>query len=547
MQVKTLSNRARNLPRKPGVYLFKDAREKVIYVGKAKDLRSRVSSYARATSTDAYDKQLQIAADSKDLDFIITTNEVEALILENTLIKKYKPRYNVMLRDDKSYPYIKLTNEPYPRLELTRRVTNDGASYFGPYSSAYGVRGTLAFLQKTFPLRLCKKMKKQACMYYHIGKCAGPCSGEVDDEEYARNVNAVSLFLKGRHHEITEQMKQEMKSAASEMQFERAAILRDRIAAIDSLFRQKQEVVWARALDMDVIGLAVSPGMACAEVMFIRGGMLVGHDPFMLRTGPSDTGPEILSVFIEQYYAHREEIPGEIVLDTAPENQALLQEFLALRRENAVSIKVPVGGKRRKLLTMAAENARQRLTDEIARDLAGREQAAALLSALQERLGANRPPARIVGFDISTIQGTSTVGSAVSFQDGLPDKSGYRKFIIKSGGRDDFSSMQEMTSRYLGRVQSGKWPPPDLIIVDGGKGQLSAVELGMVDAEYFEPVYVMGFAKKSLLSHVSGREEPIAFEQDEPALFMVRRVIAEAHRFAITFHRRKRTEKMLHE
>lgn len=543
--VDSLKPRIARLPRKPGVYLFKNAAGKVIYVGKASDLRSRVTSYTRPDPHSPKTEQLR--AEIRDLDFIITTNEVEALILENTLIKKHYPHYNVQLKDDKTYPYIKLTNEQYPRLELTRRVAADGARYFGPYSSAYGVRGTLAFLQKVFPLRMCNKKRTGPCMYFHIGRCIGPCSGEVDEDEYARNVRAVELFLKGRREELVEGVRGQMKDAAAARHFEHAAILRDRLRAIESLFRQKQEVVWSQAIDMDVLGVALEGERACAEVMFVRGGLLIGHDPFLMRAGAADTPAAVLSGFIEQYYAHRADIPGEIAACREPDDAALIEEFLTLRRGARVRLLWPQRGKRRSLALMAADNAAQRLRDDIMRDTAGRAQAAALLNALEQRLGAAAPLARIIGFDISTTMGTQTVGSAVAFQNGIPDKSGYRKFIIRGSGRDDFSSMREMAARWLRRVTAGDWPAPDLIIVDGGRGQVSAVELGIVDAEYFKPLFVMGFAKKSFESHIMGRDEPLRLERDEPAAHLVRRVIEEAHRFAITFHRKKRGEKMLHE
>jgi excinuclease ABC subunit C len=544
--VDALAQRIKRLPHKPGVYLFKNAREKIIYVGKARDLRKRVTSYLRI-SDDPTGRLARLAAERRDVDFIITNNEVEALILEATLIKKHQPRYNVMLRDDKSYPYIKITKEKFPRLELTRRVIRDGARYFGPYSSVAGVRGTLAFLQKVFPLRRCASMKKIPCMYYHINRCPGPCSGEMDVAEYEHNVKSVELFLMGRHQEMAEQLRTDMKTAAADTHFERAAVMRDRLTALETFAKQKQEVVWNTAVDLDVVGVSVAPEAACAEVLFVRGGRLIGHDPFLLRTGGAESFGEIMQGFLEQYYAHRDDVPPAIILSHAPEDALLIKEFLEFRRGGKVMTAVPLRGKRKHLADMAVENSGARLKEEIERDLANRERAAALLAALQDRLGAESSMRRIVGFDISTIQGTNTVGSAVAFQDGAPDKAGYRKFIIQGSGRDDFSSMREMAARYFTRVREGAWPRPDLIIVDGGRGQLSAVERGIADAEYFESLWVMGFAKESMLSHVMGRKKPVAFTADEPAANMVRRVIAEAHRFAVTFHRKKRGEKMLYE
>ena len=544
-----LKERVRTLPHEPGVYLFKDARGRIIYIGKAKDLRNRVSSYMRAPQPGpGREKTEKLRADMRDLDTILTRNEVEALILEATLIKKHKPRYNVMLKDDKSYPYIKLTNEDFPRLELTRRVLDDGARYFGPYSSAYGVRGTLNFLRKTFPLRRCSRMKKNPCMYHHLGQCLGPCGGRVDKKQYHANVRAAAQFLSGKHGELMDELRTAMKEAAAARRFEQAAIMRDRLHAMEKLFDQKHETVWGHAKNLDVIGVAAEPGLACAEVLFVRNGALTGHDPFLLRPGTAVSDGEILARFMEQYYAHREEVPAEVLLSRAPDDPQLMAAFLTERRGKKVAVKHPQRGRKRKLTHMADANAAEHLREHVQRDMANREQAQELAQALEHKLGASFPLRRIAGFDISTIQGTSTVGSAVAFLHGMPDKDGYRKFIIKSGGRDDFSSMREMAARYLRNVRAGKWPRPDLIIVDGGKGQLSAVQQGIVDAEYFdEPLYVIGFAKQAMVSHIMGRQAPLHYEPGEPALHMVRRVINEAHRFAISFHRKKRTEAMLGE
>lgn len=545
-----LKNRIADLPHRPGVYIYKNSAGKVIYIGKAIDLKKRVSSYFKPAGAD-WGKVEQLVAQIRDLDFIITHNEIEALILESTLIKKHRPRFNVMLKDDKGYPYIKLTSEEYPRLELARRVADDGAKYFGPYTSAASVRQSIHFLQRVFPLRMCRVMKGGGaagpCMYYHIGKCAGPCSGKVSREEYDHNVGAVTLFLQGRLGEVISRLRESMDEAAAEKMFEKAAIYRDRLGSLESVYKHKQEVVLESKIDMDVVGINVEAGLACCEVMFVRQGMLIGHDPFILRTGVADTPSEVAEEFLMQYYANRHDIPPEVAVSHLPPNPALMKEYIAGKRGFSVKVTLPQRGSKASLTAMAAKNAAQRLKDELRKDLANAEQAGRLLSALAERIGAERPPQRIVGFDISTIQGTDTVGSAVAFSGGTPDKAGYRKFKIRGSGTDDFSSMQEMAARYLTRVIAGDWPAPDLIIVDGGKGQVSAVEHGIADARYDRPVMVMGFAKEHMVSYIIGRTRPVKFEPDEPAAHMVRRVISEAHRFAITFHRKKRGERMLNE
>ncbi len=542
----TLETKVKNLPRKPGVYIFKNSAGRVIYVGKAKVLRNRVSSYFHAGRPDS-EKTGRLVAAIRDLDFIQTGNELEALLLESTLIKKFRPRYNILLKDDKGYPFLRLTNEDFPRLEFARRVEDDGAKYFGPYSSVRAVRDTLRFLNRVFPLRFCEKMKPEPCMYYHIEKCPGPCTGNVSKEDYMTRVRAVSMFLSGRATEIISELEKEMKAAARAEQFERAAIMRDRLNALKTVTAQEQTVVFTDGKDYDVIGVAVGERLACAEMMYVRDGLLIGHDPFVLKVQPGQSRGEALGAFMKLYYDFASSVPGEILICDEIEEPELISGLLEEREGRKVKIAVPKRGDKRKMVERAAENAALRLAEEERKDNADREQRRVMVQAITDRLGAEKPVRRIAGFDISTIQGRNTVGSAVNFHDGRPDKEHYRKFIIKGEGRDDFSSMREMAARYLRRVAEGIEPKPDLIIVDGGKGQVSAVEEGVRDANWTEPLRVIGYAKKTGLSHIMGAKAPMILSGEEPAAWLVQRVIAEAHRFAVSFHRKRRGKEMVEE
>lgn len=539
-----LETRVKSLPAGPGVYLFKNAAGRVIYVGKAKSLRARVSSYFQSVHLHPEKTRLLVAA-TRDLDFILTDNELEALLLESTLIKKHKPRYNVRLKDDTGYPFLKITAEEYPRLEFARRIEADGARYFGPYSSASGVRGTLRFLKRVFPLRFCNSMKKYPCMYYHIEKCPGPCTGEVPAEEYGKRVRAITMFLEGRAGEVVRELERDMKEAARASHFEKAAVLRDRLQALESVVKQQQTVVFADKKDRDIVGVAVGERLACAELLFVRGGLLTGHDPFVLDVQQGGTPGETLDAFIKQYYGRAGAIPGEIIISHAVEEAGLLSEFLSERAGRTVKLIVPRRGGKKKIVDTALRNAAQRLEDESRKDRLDREQRRVMTRELTKRLGGKKLVRRIVGFDISTIQGSNTVGAVVSFQDAKPEKDGYRKFIIRGTGRDDFSSMREMAMRYMRRVRDGEEPKPDLIIVDGGRGQLSAVEEGIAASGFSGGARAIGYAKKTGVSHVSGESSPIIFSLEEPAAWLVQRVIAETHRFAITFHRKRRGKEML--
>lgn len=529
------------IPSRPGVYLFKDAGGGVIYVGKARSLKNRVGSYFHRSVKD--EKTSNLVESVRDLDYILTANEVEALLLECTLIKKHRPRFNVRLKDDTGYPLLKVTAEDYPRLVFSRKREDDGARYFGPYSSARDLRRTMRFLQRVFPLRLCRELKKQPCMYFHIEKCAGPCCDDFDPEEYRRNVESAVMFLRGRRRAVVERLKKEMKEAAGAMEFERAGVLRDRLEAVESVLGNQHHVVVANVKDGDAVGLAVDKGTACAVVLTVREGSISGQNSFLLDTGEGEGPAAVLKGFLKLHYSQADDFPREILVGEEVE-RGEIEELGRERMGHRVKVAVPKRGKKRNLVKMADDNAAHRLETELRRRAAAAKKADAMLTALAQRLGEDAPLELIAGMDISTIQRTDTVGSVVTFRNGAAWKAGYRKFIIK-GKADDISAMREVAERYFARVRDGEEEAPDLVIVDGGQGQLGAVEEGMAKARLEDEPEVISFAKESLLSYRIGEDEPIAFKEGEEAVNLVKRVIAEAHRFAITFHRKRRRKKAL--
>lgn len=538
------ASKVKSLPAKPGVYIFKNKDSKIIYIGKAKSLRNRVSSYFHSSHPDS-EKTRRLVAAVRDIDFIITSSELDALLLESTLIKKHRPRYNILLKDDKGYPFLKITKEEFPRLEFTRRVEDDGARYFGPYSSVTAVRGTLRFLKRVFPLRFCDKMKAAPCMYYHIEKCPGPCTGNVSDEDYRKNVRAITMFLEGRAGDAVRALENEMKAAAGSQQFERAAVLRDRLQALRSVAKQQQTAVFADRRDRDIIGIAVGDRLACAEIMFVRRGLLTGHEPFMLEVQPDETPGDTLSAFMKLYYDQAGYIPPEIIVSHEMAEKELIAELLNNRERRTVKLIVPKRGEKKRMADTAVQNAIQRLEDETRREKSDREQRRVMSQAISKRLGVSKTIRHIIGFDISTIQGTNTVGAAVAFTDGAPDKDGYRKFLIRGTGRDDFSSMKEMATRYFLRVGNGQEAMPDIVVVDGGAGQVAAAGEGIKLSGCKRPPIVIGYAKKTGVSHILGDKTPMILSPDEPAAWLVQRIIAEAHRFAISFHRKRRSGEMI--
>ncbi len=546
----SIKGRLAALASEPGVYLMKNDQGGVIYVGKAVSLRNRVRSYF-GSMRGKDGKTIELVNDIADFDVIRTDTASEALILENELIKRYQPKYNIMLRDDKSYPFIRITNEPYPRVISTRNVVRDGSRYFGPFTSAGSVHKTLSLLKRLFPYRLCDIEitgdAPRPCLYYHIGRCAGPCISAVNQEEYARIVENVTLFLEGRGEELLPELNRQMERAAENLDFELAATLRDEIKAIGHVL-EHQKIVSEKGKTFDVLALAQGAGGdAGVQVAFVRNGKIIGSEPFMLRGVRVDDAPgSILSSFVTQFYEHAALVPREIVLQSPIDDQEMVQEWLAVRREGPVTVTIPQRGERKRLVEMVAKSAEENLEQSRLRWLNDQQRMTAAMSELADALSLEGMPRRIECFDISNLQGTNPVASMVVFEDGKPKKSDYRRFKIKTvEGPNDFAMMQEAVGRRFKRASredvTEDWRKmPDLVIVDGGKGQLSAALETLRELNVDAPI--VGLAKENEEIFMPGRRDPIILPRDAQALFLVQRIRDEAHRFAVTFHRQRRTK-----
>ncbi|MFZ5632816.1 MAG: excinuclease ABC subunit UvrC [Bacillota bacterium] len=550
------------IPDRPGVYLFRDAGGKVIYAGKAVSLRNRVRSYFHAASGHS-PKVRSMVERAADLEYIVTDSEVEALILESNLIKEHRPRYNVFLRDDKSYPYLRVTlNEDFPRVHITRRVLKDGSRYFGPYTRVGAVHETLNLIRRLFPFRSCKdrvlQQKGRPCLNYHIKRCLAPCSGQVDREEYRAMIREVCLFLEGRREELVKKLTARMEEAAEKMEYERAARLRDQIRAVEEVL-EKQKIISSRREDQDAVAMASAGGEAAVMVFFIRGGKLLGRENFLLH-GTGGTGrEEVIASFVKQYYHGADFIPGEILLpEIQPEEAAVISRWLSAKKGARVDVKVPKRGEKKKLLEMVEKNARLALDEALlAREarLDGGRDAAELARSL-----GLEDCRRIECYDISNIQGAEAVASMVVFEDGRPAPGQYRRFKIRTvRGPDDFASMREVIGRRFERareerelINTGRLSTraakfhvlPDLVIVDGGKGQLSAAGEAMAAAGCGN-IPLFALAKEEELLFSPGRELPIRLPGDSRALYLLQRIRDEAHRFAVSYHRQLRAKRNL--
>jgi len=537
----------------PGVYLMKDDQGRVLYVGKASSLRSRLRSYFGSQSgMDA--KTRELVQHIADFEVIRTDTPTEALILENELIKRYRPRYNIMLRDDKTYPFIRITNEPFPRVIATRRVVQDGSRYFGPYPSAGAVHRTLDLLKRLFPYRACDieitGTAARPCLYYHIGRCVGPCIGAVSQEEYRKVIENVVLFLEGRADDVLARLRADMEEAAERLEFERAARVRDELRAIQHVLQQ-QKIVTGTDESFDVLAVAQSVGGdACVQVGFVRNGKLLGSEHYLMTGARVDDLPgAILTSFVQQYYAQASSVPPELVLQYPLEDPETLAEFLTQRRGEPVRLTVASEGLRRDLVQMIAKSAQQNLEQHRVRWLNDEQRTTLALEELADALGLERLPRRIECFDVSQLQGTHVVASMVVFEHGKPKKSDYRKFQIKTvEGQDDFAAMREaVTRRYrraLAAEETEAWQTlPDLVLIDGGKGQLNAACEALASLGLSLPVAAL--AKEHEELYLPGRSLPIVLPRDSQALFLVQRIRDEAHRFAVTFHRTRRTRSTL--
>lgn len=535
----TLEKKLNRLPDSPGVYLLKDEKRKVLYVGKALSLRKRVRSYFQRTSFSS--RIHSLVGQIKDLEWVITDSEAEAFLLESNLIKHHRPRYNIRLRDDKSYPYIKLTAyEPFPRVFLTRGPKEDGSLYFGPYTDVKAARKSLRLIHRFFPLRRCKgkfKLRSRPCLNYHIKECSGPCVKKINSREYSGLARGVSLFLQGHYESLLSQLGKEMEEASRDEKFERAAKLRDLIRAIYRI-GQTQKVASFPGGDRDLIGVAYNNEEACVVVFQIREGKVVGNKHFLLKIGQEDKGKDILTFFVKQYYGKVSFIPPEVLLQCEITDQAAIKRWFSERREGKIKLGVPQRGKKVKLMQLVIKNARLILQQE-----KGREKNEALLQ-LKNYLDLKEKPSLIEGFDVSNIKGKEATGSVVVFREGKAEKSSYRRFKIKTvKGINDFAMLSEVVKRRYQRLLKESHPLPHLILIDGGKGQLSSClkTLKQLGLGY---VSLIGLAKEFEEVYLPFRSLPLNIPHDSVALRLLQEIRDESHRFAYAYHRKVRQRKM---
>lgn len=581
----------RQLPLAPGVYLMKGADGRVLYVGKADLLRHRVRSYF-GSKAGLDSRIVRMTAEVADIEYIVTDTVSEAFLLECNLIKEHRPRFNIRLRDDKSYPFVKITlGEDFPRIVRTRKLSRDGSRYFGPYASASSVDETLKLLRRIFPFRTCnleipegKRVLERPCLLYYIKRCQGPCIQAIEKAEYRATIDRVVDFLDGRQEGIADELRDEMEDHSEALRYEQAAISRDKLRAVERTIEQQKVSAYSTA-EQDIIGIAREEGEACLQLFVIRNGKMIGREHFIVEGARDVTDGEVLGSFLQQYYAATERPPREVVLPFAPADADGLAAFLTDRRGSRVTLTIPERGHKRRMVALATQNAVEALSRERAEWLADAAKRDEALEALAAALGLPRPPERIECYDMSNIQGTSAVGSMVVFVNGKPEPREYRRFRIRSGETpDDFRMMAEVIRRRFSRAarlraetgalslaavgadesfedlagddgtpdqparptaaRDAGWALPDLVIVDGGKGQLSAAvgvlrELDLVD------VPVAGLAKRFEELHLPDRPDPILLPRNSQGLYLVQRLRDEAHRFAITYHRSVRGRRAL--
>jgi excinuclease ABC subunit C len=548
------------LPDKPGCYLMKGKRDQVLYVGKAVNLKNRVRSYFHASASHTR-KVAEMVSKVKDVEWIVVGSELEALILEMNLIKRYRPKYNVRLKDDKRYPYIKIHwADPFPKVTMTRRLADDGSRYYGPYTSVWAVHQTLDVLRKIFPYLTCDRLitgqDHRACLYYDIKLCTAPCIGAIEREDYRSMIDDLCRFLEGHTEPIVDRLKESMAEASAAMEYEQAATIRDQLAAIDKVV-EGQRVVSRKKIDSDVIAFAREQGEACVQVFFIRAGKLIGREYFILEGTEDAEAPEVLESFLKQFYDEAPHVPQRVLLPAEIEEARIIESWLTQRRKGQQKVKlvVPRRGTNRQLVDMAAENAADTLAMLRTRWEADRSQHVQALAELQEALKLAVPPNRIECYDISNLQGTAAAGSMVVFEQGAPSKNLYRKFTIKSvKGQDDFASMEEVLQRRFrrwkiaqeeqdkpgGKLDRGFGLLPDLLIVDGGKGQLGRAVDVLRAFGLSDKVPVAGLAKGHEELFLPGQVDPLILPRRSSGLHLVQRLRDEAHRFAVSHHRTQR-------
>ena len=583
MASSTISEKIRKqlaaLPARPGVYIMRNAKGEVIYVGKAARLKDRVRSYF-GSPHGMEPKTLALRQQIDDFEFIVVSNPGEALLLEATLIKRHQPFFNIRLKDDKRYPYLKIDiQDPWPRVYITRRIEKDGARYFGPYASAGSVRATLDLVKKLFPWRSCTKEitghDARPCLDYYIKRCIAPCTGYCTREEYDEVIEQVILFLEGKADDVVRRLTKQMHESAERMEFERAAMIRDQIRALERTV-EKQMVHTTRKEDADIFGIARSGDQACFQVFFVRGTQMIGRDTFVVDGASGEPDEAVLASFLQQYYEGAQYVPKLVVVPAEPGERTELEAMLGAKRGSLVEIRRPERGEKKRLVELAGENAKEALDMMRVRWLADTNKTEQALEQLREELSLPETPRRIECYDNSNIQGTNPVASMVVFIDGKPATNQYRRFKVKTVvGADDFATMAEIMKRRfrhgpeasapspesvqrdpesgvlaeatvagsqhsaLSTQDSREWPLPDLVIIDGGKGQLGAAAQAMREAGVHH-IPVVGLAKRFEEIFVPGEEEPIILPRGSEALYLVQRVRDEAHRFAITFHRQVR-------
>ncbi len=541
-----LQSRLDHLPEQPGCYLFKNEKKEILYVGKAAVLADRVRSYFQKGS-DQTPKTSLLVNEVADLETIVTRSELEALILESNLIKRHRPRFNVVLRDDKQYPYLRLPiKEDFPRLSIVRRVQKDGALYYGPYTPAGALRETLKVIRKVFPLATCEididGKAERACIEFEIKRCMAPCIGNQSRDDYHLIVKQVRQFLEGRDRELLDSLRQAMEQAAEQEEFEEAARLRDRLFKVERTL-EKQRITQVTATDQDVIGLARQGTAADLQLLFVRGGLLIGRKDFFWPQGADNGDEELVRSAIEQFYNKEGQPPKELLVPTALDDAQLIEQWLSEKRGETVRLMAPERGAKHQLVLLAEENAGAAITDHLRNEALDRQATA----ELKRLLRLDKPPRRIEGFDISNIMGNQSVASLVVWEDGQAKKSDYRKFRIQTvEGANDFASMQEAVMRRYGAAED--LAHPDLILIDGGLGQLSAALEGLKQVGQ-DRIPIMGLAKargeKEERIFLPGRKNPILLRPTSPATHLVQRIRDEAHRFAVTYHRNLRGKALL--
>ena len=531
-----------HLPITPGVYLWRDKYQRIIYVGKAINLRNRVRSYVQQDVNRSV-KVTAMMRRAWDVETIQTKTEMEALILEATLIKEHHPKYNIMLRDDKTYPYVKITvQEDFPRLFMTRRLERDGAKYFGPFTDVTAVHHVLRILRSYYPLRTCKSMKvERPCLQYHMHYCEGPCMNYVTVESYRRYIDDIVALFEGKQVQIIQEITSKMEQASEDLEFELAAKYRDDLLSIQKV-QEKQRMVTQRG-DMDVLGMAIDGPMACIQLFFIRSGRLLGRENYFVQH-EGDSPDLVMTEFIKQYYGGSTFIPKELLLPMDSVDRELFSEWFSSMKGQQVDVSVPQRGYKKDLIKMAEENAQNFLAERRRQWQYTIDKSGGAVKKLAEVLDLPRLPERMECYDISHMQGAETVASMVVFEGGKPAKREYRRFKLKTvqGKPDDFASMAEIMERRYGNEKD--WPMPDLIIIDGGKGQLNAA-LPVIRAMGVTDVPVISLAKRIEEVFIEGESESIILEHHTPELQLLQQIRDEAHRFAITYHRRLRGKRNL--